>query len=177
MGFNSFTFADEVVNSLLGNLGTLSVGNATLNLWTDATADLTKAWTTNNPNGTEIKAQIQYLLSQHGNTKAMADFLNPYLTAGSLNSFDSQDITELLQALSQNYDTTAGSTQMTEIQQFGNLVSSTDQIETATGTTESQAQSSFISQTTSAPQTIADLGGAGVGIMTALAGLLNQGFL
>lgn len=175
MGFNSFSFANDVCSSLMQDLNDQAMGTDALNIWTNCTADLTKVWQTG---PSRMTSAIQTLISKSGDPK---DF-NAWVTA-NLNiadDFCSADMTALLKGLSNNWDTGSGSsssTVMSNIQQFGNLVSAKQQIETSIGNTETKSQASFLQQMTSAGQTKADMGNSAVGILSSIASLLMQSFL
>jgi hypothetical protein len=177
MGYNSFEFAGEVCSSLLQDLNDQAMGTAALNIWTDCTAALTKVWQTG-PSYMSTSGKMATVL---GYSKDPTDF-NNWITDNltDANQFSSKDITDLLKALSNNWDTSSGSassTMMSEIQQFGNLVSATQQIQTSTGDTETKSQASFLQQMTSAGQTKADMGNSAVGILSSIASMLMQSFL
>lgn len=183
MAYNSFAFANDVYDSLIGNLKTLTVGNQSLNLWTDATAALTKGWSTHNPNDLSdgdpktppkgVSDQIAGINS----TDDVQTFIDNYLNADHLDEFTSKDISALLGQLAKHYDSTSGSVQMSEITQFGNLVSAQSTIETSTGNTESKSEASFVQQSTSAPQSISDIGNSAIGILGTVSSVLMQSFL
>ncbi len=180
MGFNSFEFADEVCFSLIGNLDTEARGNDTLNVWTNATAALNKNWQLGPSPQTNIIHDIFI--------ESSADDYNSYMAGtypGSNNFEDpnqycASDITLLLQCVAKFGDFSsggAGSTQMAEVQQFGNLVSATQQIQTSNGDTETKAEASYLQQTTSSGQTQADMGNSAIGILSQAASLMSQSFL
>lgn len=174
MGFNSFEFAAEVRTNLIGNLSTLGVGNASLNVWTTNNAALMKAWQVGDKNS-EISEKIK---NDVNNPEELADFLNKYLNNDNLYKFSLADVAALLTKVAGPcWDKDKGSFQMSEIQQFGNLISAQQQIETSTGDTETKAQASYLQQSTSAQQTVSDMGSSAVGILGSIAGLLNQSFL
>ncbi len=181
MGFNSFEFADQVCFSLIGNLDTEARGNDTLNHWTDNTADLNTAWQLG---PSPLTAIIDALPNDPTNPDpdAMSTFLTDYMSSVSanVNNFCAADITTLLGRLTSNWSTKSGSassTQMSEIQQFGNLVSATQQIQTSSGDTETKSEASYLQQTTSSGQTQADMGNSAIGILSTVASLTMQSFL
>jgi hypothetical protein len=177
MGFNSFEFAAEVCFSLIGNLDTEARGNDTLNIWTDCTGDLTKLWQTG-PSYMVTSGQMNIVLGYNNNPTAFNAWISNNLS--DANNFSAQDITNLLKGLTQNWDSGSGSsssTMMSEIQQFGNLISATQQIQTSTGDTETKSQASYIQQTTSSGQTQADMGNSAIGILSTIASLVMSSFL
>jgi hypothetical protein len=170
MGFNSFEFANSVCTSLLGNLSTLAAGNSTLNIWTQSTGDLNAAWQT----GPSPMTSAINKISDKDSLQNIINELN------DPNQFCTSDISLLLQKLATYGDFSSGGTgptQMSEIQTFGNLVSATQQIQTSTGDTESKSQASFIQQTTSSQQPIADMGNSAIGILGSVSSMLMQSFL
>ena|SRR5579872_241065 len=175
MGFNSFEFADQVCTSLIGNLDTLATGNTTLDIWTNCTADLNKAWQTGPSNQSSIIAGIT-------SAGAYTNYMNG--TTGNnfkdVNQYCASDMTLLLQACAAYGDFSSGgtgSTQMSQIQQFGNLVSATQQIQTSNGDTETKSEASYLQQTTSSQQTQADMGNSAIGILSTISSLTMQSFL
>lgn len=176
MGFNSFEFADQVCFSLISDLNTEARGNDTLNHWTNNTADLNTAWQTG---PSDMHPTIAWILA---NWKGDPKDFNSWVT-GNLNNvdqFSATDMTDLLRGLTQNWDTGSGSessTVMSNIQQFGNLISATQQIETSTGDTETKSEASYLQQTTSSGQTRADMGNSAIGILSTVASLTMQSFL
>ncbi len=182
MGYNSFEFADEVSTSLLGNENTLAVANLNLNIWTTTNAELSKAWQLGDPNN-PVNQAIAALNSDPKNPQPaqITAFLSYWMSSNNfLSEFSSSSITQLLNKLSINWDTGTGSaspTQQSEIQQFGNLVSATGQIETSDGSGETKTQGSFISQAVSAQQSISDAGNSAIGILQTVSGLTQTSFL
>lgn len=178
MSFNSFDFTDDVCTTLMGNLGTLSSQNGTLNLWTTATANLNTAYLTgsNSKTAQDIWADITAVKTKD---MSVADFLSKWMgnQGNFVSDFCQGMISQLLDALSANWNSTTGPTQMSEIQTFGNLVSAQQQKETSTGDTQSKAEASLLQQSTSAQQPISDLGTAAIGILGSISSLLMQSFL
>ncbi len=177
MGFNSFSFANEVCSSLMQDLNGQAMGTDALNIWTNCTADLTKVWQTG-PSKMVTNGQMAVAM---GYSKDANDF-NAWIknNLNEADEFSSADITQLLKGLSNNWDTGSGSsssTVMSNIQQFGNLVSAKQQIETSIGSTETKSQASFLQQMTSSGQTKADMGNSAIGILSSIASLLMQSFL
>lgn len=177
MGFNSFDFANDVCTSLMGNLATLNSSNQTLNLWTDVTQDLNEAYTVGNGSDEEqdITAAIHAINNPGSGLNGMQAFLNDY---GPL-SLNADQIALLLTQLSQPgvWDKDVGPTQMSTIQTWSNVLSATQQRDTSTGDTQSKSQASFIQQSTSAQQSVADLGNSVIGILGSASSMLMQGFL
>jgi hypothetical protein len=182
MGFNSFEFADQVCFSLIGNLDTEARGNETLNIWTNTTATLNQNWQMGPSSQTDIINNIlvgpatdpaDYESYMAGTYPGSNNFEDP-------NQYCAKDITLLLQCVAKFGDFSsggAGSTQMSEVQQFGNLVSATQQIQTSNGDTETKAEASYLQQTTSSGQTQADMGNSAIGILSTIASLTMQSFL
>lgn len=174
MGFNSFEFTNEVCENLYGNLNTLATSNEALELWTRSTSDLNTAWTTGDPNSA-MAQEINNL----SNKDQLSAFLAKYFSDSSqVDKFCSADISALLNKLAGPcWDDTKGSTWMSEIQTFGGVIDSRKGITTSTGDTETKAEGSFIQQSTSAQQPVSDLANAAVGILSTIAGILQQSFL
>jgi hypothetical protein len=145
------------------------VGNSDLNIWTNGTAALTKAWQTGSSQAGTIESKTTFGLIQ----QYCSDNFGP----DGVYKFSMQDISLLLTQLSQHWDATGGPVLMSTIQQFGNLVSATQQIETSTGDTETKAEASYLQQSTSAQQTISDMGTSAIGILGSISSLLMQSFL
>ncbi len=168
MPFNSFTFADQVSKNLMGNLDTLAASNSGLNIWTDTTANLNTYWQTGGDVDTKNEIQaIADSTSPDAAQKLMAAFITNNMTAENVNKFSVADISLLLSALAGACagGGDAGASQMASIQSYGNLVSAQQQLQTSTGDTESKSQASFIQQSTSAQQSVSDLGSSVVAIL------------
>ena len=177
MGFNSFEFADQVCFSLISDLNTEARGTDTLNHWTNNTAALNTAWQTG-PSAMVKNGQMAKVMGYSGDS---TDF-NAWIQANLNNAgdFSATDMTNLLKGLTANWDDGSGSessTIMSNIQQFGNLISATQQIETSTGDTETKSQASYLQQTTSSGQTRADMSNLAIGILSTDASLTMQSFL
>lgn len=184
-GFNYFEFAKNVCDSLYRNLNTLGGENTAENIWTDCTAQLNQVWLTGGSD-TTIKDAIAEINTSKDNGNpwgpgnySVAAFIREFMPSDNyyLYSFSMTNITQLYSALSQYYDSTSGATQLSTIQQYGNLISATQQIETSTGETEQKAQASFMQQTISSGQPISDLGNSVIGLLTTAGSIMMQSFL
>ncbi len=184
MGFNPYKFADEVSGSLLGSISTWTAGGTTLNTWTNTTSHLTKQWTTDNDYFTDISnppgVNIRTGFASLADLKA---FISQYMTKGGqtyIYDFSEMDIQYLLNDLDDPsiWPTDgSGSVIAGQIQQFGQAVQSTEQIETSIGDTQTKSQASFIQQEISAPQIFSDMENAVLGVGSTIASLLMQSFL
>jgi hypothetical protein len=183
MGFNSFDFANSVINNILGNLKTLEVGTQSLNIWTDSTADLTSAWQTGDSKVDPLIDAINKMPDSTDDEKAaklaaLKNFIDTYENLGNLGQFSVKDTATLLTILTAVWPGDgSGTGLMSAIQTYGQLVSAQKDLETSTGETESKAEGAFIQQLTSAQQPVADMGTAGLGIVKTLAGVLAQNFV
>lgn len=165
-------YTNVISNLLIGNIGTLQAHNKTLDIYTEASQQLTANWTTNPEKGTAISKALDGVKDNSD----MNNFLNTYLTKGYLYEFSQSFGIAVMQKLNQKgvWDKDNSPSQMNIINQFISLISSTGQNEEQIGQNETKTEGSVVQQDGSAQQSLADTGNTVNGTGGNIAGLLQQ---
>jgi hypothetical protein len=160
-----------IAGLMINNIGTIETHNNTLALWTNTNAELTGNWTNGMPDpNSQMWQAYEALVSQENSSTngaanpQMQNFIQTYMNVAG----DNDDMYQFSQAFGVDlmnvlgtqgiYNSTNGPTQMTQINQFISLISSSAGQEEKIGQTESQTESSVTQNDANTQQGLADMG-------------------